>query len=393
MSTLRLFHYFSSPLSPFRNYRDENLPTPRHYAEYAAEVPGKRMIGYNEDYFTKRISREDFFHEKMVKRYGQGIPKYPIYTTLGTESIRFIALKRHMFAVELKILEPSQFPLMFCIGDSMYGDLDCASRRAFYYDEFLNLTMEQVLDLLPDNVCDRYIEVQIWGNPFGLGLFPSQDSPDYLAFLSKSMLSAAFSQDEILPDLTIDDLKRRIMENQLKEPFAEMVHSANLSYIPPGRIHGIPHSFRCAFLALAMAIEEGFSTETALWTAKCAAYHDSGRLFGNDVSHGSLSHIAAEALFSPEKAEASYRVMRCHCENSEYIRDQFNDSESELGKMAEIVHDADSLDYIRFVTERGLDLFDRTYLVRKTSEKYIPAALELVLYSLSGDNWIEQILQ
>lgn len=392
MSELTLFRYFSSPLSPFRNYRDECLATPKRYAEYAAHVRGMRMEGYDEAYFTKRFEREAFFRRKAAKRFGANIPEFPVYMTLGTENTRFMCGKRHKYAIELRIPEPEAWPLLFCIGDSMCGNIGSAEERSFFYDDFLALTLAQFLNLLPEKDCDRYVEVQLWGDPIALGLFPSPESPGYLAFLSREMLRAVFGWDAAAPGPTLNDLKGVIAEARLYEPFIEMVHNADLSFIPPGWIHGAPHSFRCSFLALAMAIEEGLPPKTALWTAKCAAYHDSGRLLGSDDIHGELALPVAEALFFDEGVRVSHRIMRCHCENSEYIRTQFDDTEQEYLSMAEIVHDADSLDYLRFSSERGLHVFDRTQLARASSARYISAALEFVLFSLTGDDWMKRIL-
>ena len=104
------------------------------------------------------------------------------------------------------------------------------------------------------------------------------------------------------------------------------------------------------------------------------------------------ANIAFEKLFAPVEVEDAYRVMRCHGETPEFIAAYFGDDsrEQQLAAIARIVHDADSLDYLRFATERGIGAYDGGRLCREASRKWIGFALEMVLYSLSSRDWIFQ---
>lgn len=207
------------------------------------------------------------------------------------------------------------------------------------------------------------------------------------------MLQDTFGEERIPAGFSVADLKAEMRRRQVFDLFSEMVRGADVSFIPHGRIHGIPHSFRCAFLAFAMALEAGFSTEKASFAARCAAYHDSGRTLENATEHAEAARYTAANLFLTDCAETAFKIMRCHCESEEFIADCFSEDEKEARQIAEIVHDADSLDYIRFAPQVGLAVYDASRLIREASGRYIAAALELVLCSLTGTGWIDSILE
>ena len=71
-------------------------------------------------------------------------------------------------------------------------------------------------------------------------------------------------------------------------------------------------------------------------------------------------------------------------------QEDIDQTEREYLEMAAIVHDADCLDYLRFSAEKGLTVFDDARLIRTSSGRYVSAALELVLFSLTSEDWIER---
>lgn len=390
---LELYHYFSNPLIPFQNYMDEDLPDPEAYAEYAANVPGRRMLGYHAGYFRKRLRREAFLREIVKAKFGDSVRDYPLYTTLGREDARYCLGRNHSFFLKIPLPEDEDLPLLFCVGDSMCGSFSELKQRVFFYEDFQKLTYMQVQALLPAEDCDRIVEAQYWGDPGKIISLPSQNSPDYLHTLCVRMLGDTFGEERIPAGFSVADLKAEMRRRQMLDFFGGMIRSADVSFIPPGRIHGIPHSFRCAFLAFAMALEADFSPEKAAFAARCAAYHDVGRMLGGDAEHAEAARYAAEHLFPSDCAETAFKIMRCHCESGEFLEGFFSADEEETQRIAEIVHDADSLDYIRFAPQDGLAVYDPDRLIREASGRYIAVALELVLHSLTGTGWINRILE
>lgn len=177
---LELYHYFSNPLMPFRNYMDEKLPTPEAYADYAANVPGIKMQGYHAEYFRKRLHREAFLREIVKAKFGDSVRNYPLYATLGREDARYFFARNHSFSLKIPLPDDNDLPLLFCIGDSLYGSFSDLEKRVFFYEDFRKLTYMQVQALLPVEDCDRIIEVQYWGEPEQIASLPSRNSPDYL---------------------------------------------------------------------------------------------------------------------------------------------------------------------------------------------------------------------
>lgn len=388
---MMVYHYFSDPLLPFRSYSGEPFLDVRQLADYAAKVEGMRMVGYDAAYFQKRLSRERRCRQLVEAAYGAVNCSYPVYCTLGKADKEFFRERNHRFSVALPIPQGSTLPMLFCVGDSMCGDEESAFRRIFTREEFSRLSPEEIQKLMPPNSWDQYVEVQLWADFRTFTPLPPEDSPLYFSRLSQEVLQASGQNYPMLAEISMDFIRRKLREKGLFAPFCRLVQTADLSVIPPGRIHGIPHSLRCGFLAYLMALEEGFDTQTALWISRCGAYHDCGRLL-SAKEHARMARYMAGRVFAPVEAEDAYRVMRCHGETPEFIAAYFGDDsqEQQLAAIARIVHDADSLDYLRFATESGIGSYDGGRLCREASRKWIGFALEMVLYSLSSRDWIFQ---
>lgn len=388
---LVVYHYFSDHLLPFRSYSGELFSDVQQLANYAATVEGVRMVGYDVAYFHKRLAREQRCRQLVEATYGPVSCSYPVYCTLGRADKVFFCERNHRFSIALTIPQDSALPMLFCVGDSMCGDEETAFRRIFTREEFSRLSLEEIQKLMPPNPCDQYVEVQLWADYREFTPLPPEDSPLYFNRLSQEILQSSGQNYPMLAEISMDFVRRQLREKGLFAPFCRLVQAADPAVIPPGRIHGIPHSLRCGFLAYLMALEEGFDTQSALWISRCGAYHDCGRLL-SATDHARMARYMADRIFAPEEAEDAYRVMRCHGETPEFIATYFGDDsrEQHLAAIARVVHDADSLDYIRFAPESGIGIYNSEKLCREASRKWICLALEMVLYSLSSKNWIFQ---
>lgn len=389
-----LYHYYSDPLNPFRSYMDEGFSTPQEYADYAAHVDGVRMEGYHITYFQKRADREEQFRSMAVKKYGDTTRMHPIYTTLGEENDLFFRVRRHRFSIALPMEAAEDTPLLFFIGDSVGAGEEGLRERTFSYAEFSSLSWQQIQALMPADPRDQYVEVQLWGDEPTEGFLPPRHTPRYFEVLARAVLLTNCPDTVTSVSLSLSSAIERLRRDGSFARFRQLLYSGNSAFIPGGFMHGIAHSVRCAFLAFCLACECGLNIEAALWTAKCTAYHDSGRAFTTvETRHAAMAVLAAKELFPADETNDAFRVMCCHCKSKREITAFFGveEREKQLYIIAQIIHDADTLDYIRFSTERGIRCFNTQYLCLPQSQNYVCLAFELFLRSLDAKNWIQDI--
>lgn len=391
-----LYHYYSDPLNPFRSYMDEGFSTPQEYADYAAHVDGVRMVGYHARYFQKRAERESLFRGIAMEKCPHVTRTHPIYTTLGEENRFFFRIRRHRFSLALPLECEKEASILFFIGDSMGAEPERLRERTFSYEEFLSLSEQQIQALMPANPKDRYVEVQLWGDELTDGFLPPRHTPGYCEALARAVLRTNFPAIEISDSPSLSSAVAQFREEGSFSSFCRLLYSGNPAFLPKGFIHGVAHSVRCAFLAFCLARAQGLSVETALWAAKCAAYHDSGRVFtAVQAEHAAMAAHAAKALFPAEEADDALRVMLCHCKGKRALAASFGSDEKEkqLFLIAQAVHDADSLDYIRLSAEQGIHRFQTRHLCLPGSKNYVCLAFELFLRSLDSKTWIQDIFQ
>ena len=391
-----LYHYFNYLKDPFASYMDIDLGSPKEYANMAKRIG--RLRGYDITYFSKRLEREKFCKQFLENKNGKVDRKCPVYSTLGREDhLCFdIRLQPYSLPISLNMLDTRQ--LLFIIGDSIGTDYDLLGNRVFTYDDFYALSDEDIIKMLPDDPVDRYIEVQIWEN-------------NYISKYKRLIEKNLFAYTECLTEEIIKDRFPTVFENKngsLKDwlchmdeidwfyPFRRLLKNGNREHIPRGNMHGIPHSVRCAWLTLCLANLRGLNADEAVFAARCAAYHDCGRSLGeNQQSHAGSA--PTDKLFPPNEARRADFIISCHNLSSEQIKELAKLHKKHIKEVdisiAEIIHDADSLDYLRLTVERGIRHYEPSCLILSESIGLIPMAFELFVFSFIDPLWISRIFK
>jgi hypothetical protein len=136
---------------------------------------------------------------------------------------------------------------------------------------------------------------------------------------------------------------------------------------------------------------KGMSRKDALFAAACAAYHDCGRSLGYKQDNHADA-VPVEKLFPLKEAEQARRIMSCHNSSSEQMTGIVENGPASVTAddlmVAKIVHDADSLDYLRLTVERGIKHYDPTKLILPEAFALIPMAFELFVLSYIDPKWI-----
>lgn len=386
-----LYHYFNYLKDPFTTYTSENLPSAEAYADMAKRIG--RMQGYDVPYFKKRLERETFCRQFLENANGTVDRVCPIYATLGRKDELCIDVRLQPFSIAIPLCQLDLRQLLFVIGDSMGTDFRLLPSRIFTYEQFCELSDQDIQNMMPSDPIDRYIEVQIWENNYirQTRELLKTNTLVYTQWLADEIVSAHFPH---LLDLKHDSVQGwllHIKEKGWLSVFADALRCGDRSYIPKGSMHGIPHSVRCAWLSFCLADLQGMSLQEAMMVAKCAAYHDCGRGLGYSQENHARS-VPIEKLFFKEDAEVAGFIISCHNATLTEMHVMANSSgisvTSKEMAMAKIVHDADVLDYIRMTPERGIRHYDPQHLTLSTAQTLIPLALELFILSLVDEDWM-----
>lgn len=386
MNNQLLYRYFSNVDNPMSSILDVESKGIAECEKLAAKIG---MVGYDRAYFERRKIIEQKCKSVLYQKGIVTQRNTPIYMVLGKQDELYFNRRHHKCSVAIPLDKFDLKQLLFVVGDSMVSTVQL-ERRIFTYDEFMELDDTQIESLLPQSELDRYVEVQVWQADTEQFIKGEADRVFYT-------FMANFPDFSCVRNLA-DEIKCLKNSNRF-EIFGELLKTGDVSVLPGGIVHGIPHSVRCAFLAFILANRLEYDTSKALWIAKCAAYHDCGRSMqhsgdncGEEGEHAELSRQYVDRLFPERERQAAFDVMRCHNKNPEQISEVFgryscNQKEYEIA--ARIVHDADTLDYIRFSNELGILSFSANQLVMDVAHEYISVAYELFLYSTYRKNWME----
>lgn len=384
---LFVYHYFFKQKDPFLTCMELESFSIEQLVDL--KIP---MQGYDAHYYAKRLCREKRCRELFINKGGKPRTKYPYYFTLGSQDNLFFEQRRHMNSVAIPLLELPLNRVSFIIGDSIGIPFESLERSLLTYGELTTGNITERLRFIESG--DRYVEVQLWDSE-PIKKYRPQFAAEtgvlnFVSNLVRIGINARRNDFEYINmHIQIDlrkvllDLKKNGLLNEWKTLWASGI---DCSAIPKGVVHGMPHSIKTSFLALALASNIGLSNDEALFVSKCAAYHDIGRNKGNQKNHAGLSGMMIKGFFlNIEEALKAELTIKYHDVAPEGR--SFEDKKVML--YAHILHDADSLDYLRF----GVRSFTTRYLLLEESLKMLLLSCELNLYFLEFNDYGKQLFK
>lgn len=352
------------------------------------------MQGYDARYYEKRLCREKNCRELFISKGGKPKTKYPYYFTLGCQDDLFFRQRRHLNSVAIPLSELPLNRVSFTIGDSIGIPFEKMENSLLTYDELIanGVHISERLRFVESG--DKYIEVQLWDDE-PLKKYRPQFATDTgpLYFISNLVRIGINARRDVYEGVNIHnqmDLRKMLLtlkNNGLLKDWKNMWTSdIDYSAIPQGMIHGIPHSIKTSLFALVLANTIGLSNREALFVSKCAVYHDIGRNIGNQNNHAELSSIMIKKYFkNVEDSRVAELAIKYHDIITKRNINLLSDRKAEL--YAQILHDADSLDYLRF----GVRAFTTKYLLLKESFSMFLLSCELNLFFLEFNDYGRQV--
>lgn len=348
------------------------------------------MQGYDAHYYEKRLCREEKCRELFISKGGNPKTKYPYYFTLGCQDDLFFRQRHHINSVAIPLSELPLNRVSFTIGDSIGIPFEKLENSLLTYDELIanGAHISERLNSVESG--DKYIEVQLWDDE-PIKKYRPQFVADTgtLTFISNLVRIGINARRDDYEGVNIHNqmnlckmlftLKNNGLLNDWKNMWTSDI---DCSVIPQGMIHGIPHSIKTSLFALVLANTIGLSDREALFVSKCAVYHDIGRNIGNQNNHAELSSIMIKKYFkNVEDSRVAELTIKYHDIIAKCNINLLSDRKAVL--YAQILHDADSLDYLRF----GVRAFTTKYLLLKESLNVFCLACELNLYFLEFNDY------
>lgn len=386
---LLVYHYFFNQRDPFLTCMELKQGSIESLVDL--NIP---MQGYDYYYYRKRKCREKICRDILLNKGGDPKTEYPYYFTLGCQDELFLKQRHHTNSVAIPLSELPQDRILFLIGDSIGISDSKLKSSLFSYEEFIR-DPEAVISQLPSvEKGDRYIEVQLWDDE-PLRIYRPQyvDTVGICDFVGNLVRIGLNARGYVYKDISSHaymNLCKLLRCFQNQKPYSDWkrmwITDIDSSVIPKGIIHGIPHSVKTSLLALVLADRIGLPPYEALFVSKCAAYHDIGRNIGNQYNHAKLSGAMIKRYFDNyDERSLAELTIRFHDVISD--RNAVLTDNKKAFTYAKILHDADSLDYLRF----GICAFDSKYLLLKESMDLFLLSCELNLCLVEFNDWDKRL--
>lgn len=164
--------------------------------------------------------------------------------------------------------------------------------------------------------------------------------------------------------------------------FSSYIRLADPKRFQANAIHGIPHGYKCAILALVFALSRKLSESEAKTLVLGGLYHDIGRVYyDRGRAHGRIgADIVANVI--PNDPDVLIEDLK-YCIRFHDLKENITDS-----FLLRALRDMDTLDYLRL----GWGNFNPNYLRNKESRQLVQFAIELNIYCYFDTNFVTKLL-
>lgn len=387
---MKLYRYFSPGRDVFAGITDLDFTLSPNAESYKGILPKN----YNQEYISRRFKTEQEMYDLFKKRGGKPQKRHPYYLTLEACDEWFFGKKHCFGSLAFNLAEFDEDTISFTYGDSIptfmdeYDDGKEYRKQVYTLGEIKQLIhrygMPQKWNPIEEHGPENYIEVQVWSDnpilqyrPCG---YPANGLHICVPKIAKRMLLAKqFVEDGQLEfDKSILAAKCHPWWNW----FSSFIRLANPKIFPPNVIHGIPHGYKCAFLAFVFALENCLPENEAKTLVLSGLYHDIGRMhYDCGRSHGQIGADIVRC-YIPNDTDLLINELE-NCIRFHDMKERSTDT-----FLLRALRDMDTLDYLRL----GWGSFNPDYLRLNESMQMVQLSVELNIYCYFDPNFILKIV-
>lgn len=388
---MKLYRYFFPGRDIFAGVADLDFTLFPDAESYRGLLPRS----YNQEYISRRLKTEQKLYDLFKAKGGKPQRMHPYYLTLEACDKWFFGRKHCFGSLAFDISEFDANAISFTYGDSIptfmdeYDDGKEYRKKVYTLEEIKDLIkrygLPQEWNPMEEHGPENYIEVQVWSDQPIISYRPCGYPKDVglsicVPRIAKKMLTAKqFSKEE---QWGFDECVLFAKSHPWWKWFASYIRQADPKLFQPNAIHGIPHGYKCAFLAFVFALKSKFSESEAKTLVLGGLYHDIGRMhYDRGRSHG---RIGADIVsrYIPDDRDVLLADL-ANCIRFHDLRENPTDS-----FLLRALRDMDTLDYVRL----GWGSFNPNYLCTKESRQLIQLSIELNIYCYFDQNLILKLV-
>lgn len=391
------YFYLNREKNIFSNLTQLEFDSADEYLAYIREH-NLSVKSYNEHYLRCRFNTEKALYEQFVRKGGKPRIKHPYYFTLGKCDEWFYGRKDSFGCVELFLNEFDPEVISFTYGDSVptfmedFQDGKEYRSQVYTWEEIKELIekygMPNVWNTFEKFGPENYIEVQVWSDSFNSLITNNRTRFNDIGIteLSTRIIMAN-------PNFPDDAIKQKSVETYLqdckKHPywswFSSLISRTSPDSFCLDYVHGIPHAYKCAFMAFVLAMQLELSTKDFKTLVYAAFYHDVGRrYYGNGKKHGVISSEKVDLFI-----DSADEVHLWHLKDALAKHDDKPQPADDDNVFLTWVRDLDSLDYLRL----GISRFSTRYLKTNVAKTMIRLSLELNICMYLDDQFIVNLIR
>ena len=368
--------------------------------EYLAYIKKHNLAvkSYNEHYLRRRFDTEKAIYDQFVRKGGKPRIKHPYYFTLGKCDEWFYGRKNAFGCVKLLLDEFDSDVVSFTYGDSVPTFMEEFQDGKEYRSQVYTLTeikcmidkygMPNIWNTFEKFGPENYIEVQVWSDEFH-----SLITDKATRFNDMGVAELPTRIIMANPNFPIDATNQKTAISILDECrehkhwpwFVSLISRTKADSFCPDYVHGIPHAYKCALMAFAMAMSLELSTKDFKTLVYAAFFHDVGRRYNeNGKKHGLISSEKIEFFL-----DSSDEIHLWNLKDALLKHDDKPVPADENNVFLTWVRDIDSLDYLRL----GISRFSTKYLSTNIAKTMIRFSVELNILMYIDNQFIFNLIR